>query len=129
MGKKIIHSMRIIHLEDSVDKHMEVCRELRKMGITSVEWATSVGEGLEKIETAIQNGARHLIWQFPICTTRSGEVRLPIGRLESIFSRLWPRETSTYPLSSAPPGITAYRAHTAASGSLTCQIGKWSYAV
>ena len=24
MGKKIIHSMRIIHLEDSVDKHMEV---------------------------------------------------------------------------------------------------------
>lgn len=50
-------SMRIIHLEDSVDKHMEVCRELRKMGITSVEWATSVGEGLEKIETAIQNGA------------------------------------------------------------------------
>ena len=34
-----------------------VCRELRKMGITSVEWATSVGEGLEKIETAIQNGA------------------------------------------------------------------------
>ena len=57
MGKKIIHSMRIIHLEDSVDKHMEVCRELRKMGITSVEWATSVGEGLEKIETAIQNGA------------------------------------------------------------------------
>ena len=57
MEKKIIHSMRIIHLEDSVDKHMEVCRELRKMGITSVEWATSVGEGLEKIETAIQNGA------------------------------------------------------------------------
>ena len=57
MEKKIIHSMRIIHLEDSVDKHMEVCRELRKMGITSVEWATNVGEGLEKIETAIQNGA------------------------------------------------------------------------
>lgn len=56
MEKKIIHSMRIIHLEDSVDKHMEVCRELRKMGITSVEWATNVGEGLEKIETAIQNG-------------------------------------------------------------------------
>ncbi len=48
--------MKIIHLEDSVDKHMEVCRELRKMGINSVEWATSVGEGLEKIETAIQNG-------------------------------------------------------------------------
>ena len=40
--------MKIIHLEDSVDKHMEVCRELRKMGINSVEWATSVGEGLEK---------------------------------------------------------------------------------
>lgn len=49
--------MKIFHLEDSVDKHMEVCRELRKMGITSVEWATSVGEGLEKIETALQNGA------------------------------------------------------------------------
>lgn len=57
MEKKIIHSMRIIHLEDSVDKHMEVCRELRKMGIASVEWATNVGEGLEKIETAIQNSA------------------------------------------------------------------------
>lgn len=48
---------RIIHLEDSVDKHMEVCLELQKMGITSVEWVTSVNEGLEKNETAIQDGA------------------------------------------------------------------------
>lgn len=48
--------MRIIHLEDSVDKHMEVCRELRKMGITNVEWATNVSEGLGQIETAILNG-------------------------------------------------------------------------
>ena len=47
--------MKIIHLEDSVDKHMEVCRELRKMGNNSLEWATSVGEGLEKIQSAIQN--------------------------------------------------------------------------
>ena len=49
--------MKIIHLEDSVDKHMEVCRELQKIGITSVEWVTNANEGLEKIETAIQNGA------------------------------------------------------------------------
>ena len=49
--------MKIIHLEDSVDKHMEVCRELQKMGITGVEWAANVGEGLEKIEAAIQKGA------------------------------------------------------------------------
>ena len=39
--------MKIIHLEDSVDKHMEVCRELQKMGITSVEWVTCVNEGLD----------------------------------------------------------------------------------
>ena len=52
----MIH-MTIIHLEDSFDKHMEVYRELQKMGIARVEWATNVGEGLEKIETAIQNGA------------------------------------------------------------------------
>lgn len=52
-----MNRMKIIHLEDSVDKHMEVCRELQKMGITSVEWVTCVNEGLEKIETAIKNGA------------------------------------------------------------------------
>ena len=49
--------MKVIHLEDSVDKHMKVCRELQKIGVISVEWATSVSEGLEKIEAARQEGA------------------------------------------------------------------------
>ena len=52
--------MKVIHLEDSVDKHMKVCRELQKIGVISVEWATSVSEGLEKIEAARQEGAAEI---------------------------------------------------------------------
>ena len=67
--------MKIIHLEDSVDKHMEVCRELQKIGITSVEWVTNANEGLEKIETAIQNGAPFdLVISDMHYPTRRGEV-------------------------------------------------------
>lgn len=47
--------MRIIHLEDSVDKHMEICRELRKIGGMDV-----------------------------ICTIQSNGEKLPIRKLVSV---------------------------------------------
>ena len=87
--------MKVIHLEDSVDKHMKVCRELQKIGVISVEWATSVSEGLRKSKPPGRR-ARPMSWSFLICTIRSGGARLPIGRPESICSRLWPRETSIF---------------------------------
>lgn len=46
--------MRIIHLEDSVDKHMKICRELGRIGGIDVTWVTNLAEGMEKIATALQ---------------------------------------------------------------------------
>ena len=77
--------MKVIHLEDSVDKHMKVCRELQKIGVISVEWATSVSEGLEKIEAARQEGApyelvisdmHYPIWRGEAADWEAGEYLL-----------------------------------------------------
>lgn len=48
--------MRIIHLEDSVDKHMEICRELKEIGGMDVAWVTNLSESMKKIEVALQAG-------------------------------------------------------------------------
>lgn len=48
--------MRIIHFEDSIEKYMDISRELRNMGIRDVTWVTNVCEGLEQIEAARKEG-------------------------------------------------------------------------
>lgn len=48
--------MRIIHFEDSMDKHMEIFRVLKRVGIRNAAWVTSVSDGMKEIETALESG-------------------------------------------------------------------------
>lgn len=50
------YAMRIIHFEDSMDKHMEIFRILRRTGIQDAAWVTSVNDGMQEIEAAFKNG-------------------------------------------------------------------------
>ena len=46
--------MRIIHFEDSMDKHMEIFRILKRIGIRDSVWVTNVNDGMKEIEAALK---------------------------------------------------------------------------
>jgi len=48
--------MRIIHFEDSMDKHMEIFRVLKRVGIQDSAWTTNVKDGIKEIEHALESG-------------------------------------------------------------------------
>lgn len=47
--------MRIIHFEDSMDKHMEIFRVLKRIEIQDSVWVTNVNDGMKEIEAALEN--------------------------------------------------------------------------
>ena len=46
--------LKIIHLEDSVMKHIAISRVIGKMA--QVDWVTDMASGIEKIDFSIENG-------------------------------------------------------------------------
>ncbi len=48
--------MKLIHLEDTVEKQVKIARILRDMGESDITWVATVEEGIEEIEKAIENG-------------------------------------------------------------------------
>ena len=47
--------LKIIHLEDSVMKHIAISRVIGKTA--QIDWVTDMVSGIEKIDYAIENGA------------------------------------------------------------------------
>lgn len=47
---------RVLNIEDTMSKHMAVCRSLNKCGITNIDHATTAVEGLAMIDAAIEEG-------------------------------------------------------------------------
>lgn len=47
---------RVINIEDSMSKHVAVCRALNNCGITDIDHAVTASEGLAMIEEAISQG-------------------------------------------------------------------------
>lgn len=47
---------RVLNIEDTMTKHVAVCRSLNKCGIRSIDHAPTATEGLEMIDAAIAEG-------------------------------------------------------------------------
>lgn len=48
--------MKIMHFEDSIDKHLELFRVLRRIGIQSGIWVNNLNHGIREIEAVIKDG-------------------------------------------------------------------------
>lgn len=61
---------RVLNIEDTMEKHSAIFRSLKKVGIMDVDLAVDATQGLEMIETAIQDGKGYDLlitdMQFPI---------------------------------------------------------------
>ena len=61
---------KVLNIEDSIPKHVDVKRALERCGVLMVEHAMTATEGLDMIEAAIEEGKPyHLLvtdWYYPI---------------------------------------------------------------
>lgn len=48
--------LKILHLEDSVMKHLSILKAIEKAVAVEVDWVTDMASGIEKIDKAITNG-------------------------------------------------------------------------
>lgn len=42
--------MKILNIEDTATKHADICKALRKSGVTDIDWAKNLEDGLELLK-------------------------------------------------------------------------------
>lgn len=71
--------MRVLNLEDSAAKHSSIKKELREIGVTDMEWARNLEEGVSKIEQAIEKDV-----PFELVVT---DMNFPLKRGEKSYGK------------------------------------------
>lgn len=46
--------MKVLNIEDNAFKHNDICKVLKKCGITEIDWARNLEDGVKRIETQIE---------------------------------------------------------------------------